>query len=167
MGATFCVGSFWTFDMSNLIDLLGMVVNVLLTIWIVTTIQDRQSNRRVLKDHYIERLIRIQSDYEIFFSRAYAGELVPAETLHWFKLENIRINNLLKFLCTNYQIDHHHLHPYQIDLNRIIVDDPAFTASYNTNNRIIFSGNSKQKLMKFQESNESLFLEMIEKINGY
>ncbi len=152
------------FSPSDFIGLLGIIVNSALAIWIVRTIQNRLKNKRVLKDHFITEIKEIRNDYKACLNQLYSNKTKAYSVIPWFKLMNIKIDDLMGIMHTKYGIDKNKLAPYQINLRELITNNPDFIAQYN-NERVIFSENSRSQFIKFQQTHNSLFNEIIIQIN--
>lgn len=162
MGATFCC---ITFGVDNYIAIGGIVINSVLAIWIVKTIQNRLTNKRVLKDHFIVEIKEIRAEYKSFLNCLYSNKKVAKSVIPWFKLMNIKINDILDLINEKYKIDKTILNPYQNDLRDLITENEDFIRCYESENPIDFSEISKSQIIKFQQDNNRLFNEIIVKIN--
>lgn len=146
------------------IDLLGIVINVALTVWIVKVIQNRLTNKRTLKDFYIADIKDIRTEYADFLKKLHAGLVSGQSVLSWFKSMNMRVNDLMQHVSKRYGIDKQLLNPYQNTLRDLITDDSAFELQY-TSEAIKFSEQTRSKFYQFEQRNSTLFYEIIGKIN--
>jgi hypothetical protein len=152
-------------ETSDCINLLGIFINSILAFWIVKTIQNRLTNKRVLKDHFISEVKDIRNDYKNCLSNLYSSKSLPKLVIPWFKLMNIRVNDLMLILNKKYKIGSSHLLPYQIDLPELITNNEEFIDQFRNESLIVFSEISKIQLLRFQQENNKLFNDLIIKIN--
>lgn len=166
MGTTCCCLNFLcSLDASDWISLLGIVVNSFLAFWIVKTIQNRLTNKRVLKDHFINEVKEIRNEYRNCLSNLYSSKTHPKTVLPWFKLMNIKINDLMNILNKKYKIDTKYLMPYQYDLQELVTNNKDFINQFKEDKSVLFSDISKVQFLKFQQDNNQIFNELIIKIN--
>lgn len=166
MGTTCCcLSSLSSIEFSDWIDLLGIIVNSFLAFWIIRTIQTRLNNKRILKDHFITEMKDIRNDYKSFFTNLYGNQMYPKTPTPWFKLMNIKVNDLLEIMHAKYQIDKTILLPYQLTLQELITNNVDFIKQFKIDKPIKFSEDSRIKFIKFQQENNHLFNDIIVKIN--
>ena len=79
---------------------------------------------------------------------------------------NIKINDLLLFLNTEYNIDKSILVPYQYELQDIISESEEFVLNFRDNIPISFSSKTKNLFVKFQRDHNRLFNNLIVNINN-
>lgn len=161
MGTTDCI----ILNPADWIAIAGILVNSALTIWIVRTIQNRLTNKRVLKDHFIVEIKEIRSEYKCFLNKLYANKMTAQSIIPWFKLMNIKINDIIDLISEKYRIDKTILKPYQNDLRELITENEDFIKMFKSDKPIDFSDNSKNQFIKFQQENNHLFNKIIVKIN--
>ena len=165
MGTICCFIKFLSsLEASDWIELLGVIVNAGLAYWIVRTIQNKLTNKRVLKDHFINEIKEIRNDYKICLNNLYSNNTHPHRVIPWFKLMNIKVDDLMTIIHTKYCIDKDKLKPYQIELQELITNNEDFMAQYN-GEKVVFSQTSRTQLIKFQQSHNQLFNEIIVIIN--
>lgn len=154
-----------TLDASNWIDLAGIIINSILAVWIVKTIQNRLTNKRVLKDHFITEIKEIQKEFRQFFSELYSNRTKPKDCLAWFKLMNIRVSDLLAIASKKYLVGASALDPYLIELRDFISNSQEFTNAFYGNSPITPSESLRSRLILFEQTNNHLFNEVIVIIN--
>jgi len=159
------INIFDTFQASNWIDVLGIIVNSILALWIVRTIQNKLTNRRVLKDHFINEIKDIRGDYKNCLNNLYSGQTVARRVIPWFKLMYIRVDDLMNLISEKYKIDTKALSPYQNELRELITENEDFIKYYDSDKPIVFSENSRSQLIKFQQAHNHLFNDIVIKIN--
>ncbi len=148
---------------SEIIAIVGVIVDAGIAIWIVKTIQKKLTDRRILKDLFINEIKEIREEYKSFLSNLYAGKIVPKDVAPWFKLMNIKINDILGLMSKKIKVDKEKLKPYQVTLREMITEDPDFINGFKDNKPIQFS--NKNQFIKFQQENNQLFNELIVEIN--
>ena len=165
MGTTYCcLRFFFSIDMSNWIDLIGIIVNAGLAYWIVRTIQNKLTNKRVLKDHFINEIKDIRIEYKNCLNNLYSNNTHPQRIIPWFKLMNIRVSDLMALINQKYKIDLKKLEPYQNELRELVTNNIDFINQFKKD-KITFSEASRSALIKFQQSHNKLFNEIIIDIN--
>lgn len=152
-------------SISDWISIIGIIINSSLFIWLVITIQNRLTNKRVLKDHFITEIKDIRSEYKIFLNNLYSNNTRVKSVIPWFKLMNIKVIDIMRTINEIYKIDENILNPYQNELRELITENEDFISSFNLEQNIIFSDNSKTKIIEFQQKNNSLFNRLIIEIN--
>lgn len=150
---------------SDLITVLGIIVNAFLAIWIVRQIQNRLNNKRILKDHFIQEIKDIRNEYRAFLNNLYSNKVLPSEVIPWFKLMNIRINDIMLIINAKHNIQIDIFNPYKIDLKNQITDNTAFINNFISNNPIILASTSKNRFYKFEQRNSHIFNDVIILIN--
>ena len=76
MGTTCsCLNFFSSLEAADWIALFGVLVNAGLAYWIVRTIQNNLTNKRVLKDHFINEIKEIRNDYKTCLNNLYSNKL--------------------------------------------------------------------------------------------
>lgn len=163
MGAIFdhCI----VFNTSDIIDISGIVVNIGLTIWIVIKIQNNLTNKRVLKDHFITEIKEIRAEYKIFFNNLYSNNITAKSIIPWFKLMNIKVNDIMELMNKKYKINKDTLSPYQNELRELVTNNKDFEKEYQSEFPITFSENSKSEFIKFEQNYNSRFNKLIIEIN--
>lgn len=153
-----------TLKTGDWIALLGVIINSALAYWIVRTIQYKLTNKRVLKDHFINEIKDIRNDYKTFLNNLYSNSTQPQRVIPWFKLMNIKINDLMTHINTKYKIDKNKLKPYQIELPDLITNNEDFITQFNSD-KVTLTESSRTQLIKFQQLHNQLFNEIIIEIN--
>jgi len=165
MGTACGINELKSFQPSDWIDLIGILVNSLLAIWIVRTIQSKLTNKRVLKDHFINEIKEIRNDYKTCLNNLYTSQSVAKRVIPWFKLMYIKVDDLMKLINQKYAIDKKMLSPYQNELRELITENEDFIKQYETGKPITFSEDSKSQFIKFQQSYNHLFNDIIIRVN--
>lgn len=155
----------WNLDFSNIIDVLAIIVNSALAYWIVKTIQNKLTNKRVLKDHFISEIKDLRLDYDECVKSAYAGTLEPKNITRWFKIENIKKNHLLKYLGDIYGVEIRDLNKFHVELRELFTNSPEYTANYRGNVPLLFSISTKREIDKLNIKYYHVFNKIIIEIN--
>ena len=71
------------------INIASVIVNICIAIWITHILQNKFTNNRTLKDHFINEIKDVRAEYKGFLNRLYSNSTNPKELLPWFKLMNI------------------------------------------------------------------------------
>jgi hypothetical protein len=151
---------------TDLVSIFGILVNAGLAFWIVNTIQKKVTDRRILKDHFINEIKEIRNDFTLYLTALYRGQVKVKEILPWFKLMNIKINDLTSLICQKHKcIDKDPLSPYQIDLANLITESKDFNGQYKHGDKFVLSEELRNELIVFQQNNHNLFNTLIIKIN--
>lgn len=165
MGRTSCcIIFFCSLEPADWIALFGVIVNAGLAYWIVRTIQNKLTNKRVLKDHFINEIKEIRNEYKTCLNNLYSNCTHPHRVIPWFKLMNIKVDDLMIIIQKKYFINRDILKPYQIELQELITNNEDFMAQYNAE-KVVFSQNSRTQLIKFQQLHNQVFNEIIIIIN--
>ena len=165
MGIACCCVTEPMFDIGNYIDVIAIIANVLLTIWIVLVIQDRSNNKRILKDYYINEIKELKNDYKVYLTNLYLCKVSPKNIIPWFKLMNIKVTDIMDEINCIYKIDKNTLNPYQNELRDLLTDNEDFNNQFN-DEKLNLSTTSKNSLIKFQQEKNKLFNQIILKINN-
>ena len=166
MGITLCscIEQPDSMKISDWIAIGGIAVNAILAVVVIITVQNKFTNRRVLKDHFIDEVKEIRNEYNEFLTELRSNTMHPHKIIPWFKIANLKVNDLMKILKKKYKIDQNYLKAYQIDLNTQISNNIDFMAHY-THGQVIFSTPSKNQIIRFQQKHNQLFNELIVLIN--
>ena len=153
------------FSITDLVSIVGILVNAGLAYWIVRTIQNNLTNKRVLKDHFIAELKEIRNEYKTCLSNLYSNKSNSKSIIPWFKLMNIRVTDLVNYLNKKYKVDLVALNPYQNELRELVTNNADFISQFKSKKPIVFSDISRLSLIKFQQEHNHIFNDLIVKIN--
>lgn len=154
-----------TLESADWIALVSIIINALLAIWIIKTVQNKLANKRVLKDHLISEIKDIRFEYRNMFQQLTNDKLRPQGVVPWFKLMNIRTKDLLSIANDKYNVKEDILEPYQIELRKVITELQEFIDCYKKNNKICLSPPSKGLIIKFQQRHNKIFNMLIIAVN--
>ena len=170
MGTTCCcLNPFASMQASNWISLIGILINSILAYWIVKTIQNKLTNKRVLKDHFILEVKEIRAEYLICLTNLCNNNTHPENVIPWFKLMNTKVKDLMKHISKKYRVSETVLLPYQNELRELITNNDDFTNQFkdkkDKNLPVEFSDNSRHTFIKFQQEHNHIFNDIIVLIN--
>jgi hypothetical protein len=149
----------------DIITIFGIVVNLFLARWLIKTLQNNLTNKRYLKDHLICEIKELRLEYRKFLNDLYYGKLKPKNITPWFKLMNIKTQDIMDILERKYEIDIGTLKTYQIELRNLVTEQKEFNENYRENKNIILEDLSLKELLVFQQKNNSKFNTLIIDIN--
>ncbi|MDL2320143.1 hypothetical protein LJC45_03320 [Alistipes sp. OttesenSCG-928-B03] len=78
---------------------------------------------------------------------------------------NIKTSDLLNVFADRYGINKNYLAPYRDELNELVTESEDYANKYKENELIVLSETTKLRLIRFQQTNNKLFTEIIMKIN--
>ena len=150
---------------SDIISIVGLVINTVLSIWIVKTLQNNLANKRYLKDFLIAEVKELRADYRKFLDELHLGKLKPRKIIPWFKLMNIKVQDTMAIVSSKYKIDKDTLKNYQVELRNLVTEFEEFIANHKENKDVKLGDNSLEDLIKFKQNNDSKFISLIVRIN--
>lgn len=145
-------------------NLCGIVVNAILAVWIVNTLQKRQNNERFIKEHFIQEVKGLREDLKRQMNLLYLGRMKKAESVTRMKLVGIKAANIVNILQNCFFLDCSDLNNHLVNLNRVITDDEHFIHGTDENLRLTIG--SKRKLLELQESFYNSFNNYIIQVNS-
>jgi len=152
-------------DNGDYINILAIVINSILAIWIVRNLQKNLTNKRFLKDHLIQEIKDLRIEYKNFLNDLNSGYIKPKKVAPWFKLMNIKVQDTMEIVSDKYKIEKSYLSNYQIELRDLVTELDEFNSNYKENKQLKLESQSLRELIKFQQENNSKFNEIIIKIN--
>lgn len=151
-------------QISDWINIVSIIVNIGLTLFIVRSVQNKQNNTRVLKDFMISEVKEIKANYKELFKKIQHDKIQPSLIIPWFKSSNGNVNDTMRILNDKFGIEKNKLKPFQFELNKLITDNDDYTSQFNTN-YVTFSQKSKDIFSAFENKYNKLFTELIISIN--
>jgi hypothetical protein len=155
----------FSLEFSDYIEIFGIIVNFILAIWIVQTIQNKLTNKRVLKDHFICEIKELRLEYNDYIKNCYAGNLIPQETLRWFKLINIKTIHLMNDVQDLYKVSCPELTSFHNDLRDIITNSTEYSTNFRPNTPVVFSSITKRQMDLIQLTHYGLFNKLVRLVN--
>lgn len=154
----------WTNIVSVIVNIISVIVNTFIAVWVVRILQNKLTNNRTLKDHFINEVKEIRSEYRTFLNNLYSNSTNPKQLLAWFKLMNIKVGDLISTMSPRYNIPKDFLYPYQNDLRELVTNSDDFERCFR-DNILSLTEVTKIELTRFQQENQRLFNDLIIKIN--
>lgn len=139
-------------------------MNILIAVGIAYVLQNKFTNKRTLKDHFISEVKEIRSEYRTFLTDLYSNTSSPRELLSWFKLMNIKVGDLISIVNQKYEIPENFFNSYQIELRELVTNSEDFERCFRSN-RLNLSESTRRDLTRFQQEHQRLFNDLIIKIN--
>jgi len=149
----------------TLITGLGILINSGIALYIVSNIQKNQVNKRLIKDHLISEIKDIRNDYKDLLSNLTNGVILPSSILPWFKLMNIKINDIMSLAKKKYNVETDYLKPYTDDLRDLITENKEFEAIFNSTTSVSLSNGFRMNIIAFQQKHNHLFNELVIDVN--
>lgn len=149
----------------HILEIVGMLVNSALAIWIVRTLQKNLADKRVLKDHFIIEIKEIRKLYENIVFDLNRSASKPKDLIPLFKLYSVQTKSLMTLVYDAYEIDPYLLKPYQIELRELVTEMSEFIEGFQDNVVLNLGATSRNQLMVFHQKNQCLFNEIIILIN--
>ncbi len=150
---------------SEIIDIISIIVNIILTWRIVYVVQNKLNNKRVLKYHYISEIKVIREEFRYHLNSLFSNNISPKNIIPWYKLMSIKLSNLSIDLYDSYNTELYVFNEYQNKLRDLITDSNDFITQFN-NEKLIVSVELKNEIIKFQQINSRTFNDLIVKINN-
>lgn len=152
------------FDLSNLINLLGIITNVFIAIYIVKKVQESSINKRSIKDYFINEICDIENEYKKFYNSLLKGQVKPQKVLEWFKALNIRTDSITTTLSRKYDIDCNSLKNYRSNLLNLVTESSCYEENYN---EPFFepSDDLKYQIFVYMQRNNTVFKDLVILIN--
>jgi hypothetical protein len=115
---------------SDVINLAGIVVNIIIGAAIVFIIQKRLSDDRGVKDYFIKEVCDIKDEYSKFINKLFNSGVTTKHTLEWFKSISTRISQLEHFMEYELQIDSPSILILNRELHQIVTSSTEFNNSF-------------------------------------
>ncbi len=161
-----CIAFLKSIDISDWISIIGIIVNALITLYIVDSVQRKLNNNRILTDHFIAEIKILRDDYRLFFKELEANTIQTSKILTWFKSMSIKTNDLLEIIHSkNSRIDKDVFLTYNNELRDLITDHPDYTKSFQSNKILVVSECLGIKLLQFKQQRDNIFNKTIVIIN--
>ncbi len=153
------------FSSSDIINIINIIVTTATTIIIVVIVTKKITDDRVLKNHLISEINGIRLEYRDFLKNISTGKITPKTVSPWFKLMNIKTQDLMMLIEEKYKIDKSVLSPFQLELLMLITEMDEFNSAYSSNDAISLNPSSLNRIIKFQQNYSNRFNKLIVSIN--
>lgn len=151
-------------ETSDWIEIISIAVNAILGILIVVVISNRISNKRALKDYFINEIKDIRDCYKKFLNELLSGKYDFNATNNWFQIINIRFINLENVLNENYKNFKLPSKELNQELRDLLTSSEDFNNSFKKPSIVISQLLKQQIFKKHSEISTSLIYTVI-KIN--
>ena len=150
---------------NNIISIISIIIQSLIAIWVVKTLQKRLAKQRYLKEHLIQEVKLIKDEYKTFLQNLQTGRIRPKYVAPFLKLMNTKIEDLNEIMYLKYDFDKYELKEYHIEIRNLVTNIEEFNNNYKDNELIELDNESLNKLILFQQNNYCKFNKTIVKIN--
>ena len=149
---------------SDWINVSGIAVNAILGIAIALIIK-RISNKRAIKDYFMNEIKNIREDYRKFLIDLFGGKFTFNSTNNWFQVMNMRLINLEETLKNIHKISNFGAKDLNHDLRDIITNHQDFNDAFNKSS-VTISQLHKQEIVKKQAEISKSLMDTIIDINN-
>ena len=130
-------------DIGNLIDVLSIIANIFIALYITNILQKKLDNSRANKDYLINIISEYRITYDHFIKDLFSDKLNNKEIIQWFKIMTINIETLKE---NDDQCIYDTLLLEHINLRNIITNSDDFNNQF-TNDCIVLSNSLKNKII--------------------
>ncbi|MEP0984400.1 hypothetical protein [Ekhidna sp.] len=116
-------------DSPEIVELSGILVNVILGIIIVILVQKKLSDERGIKDYFITEIGEIKTEYNKFINKILFNKNDPQFILEWFKTMSMRIQQLEYFLKDELKIKNLDNQSSNRRIHKILTNSEEFNES--------------------------------------
>jgi hypothetical protein len=152
---------------SDLISLLGIILNIILVFWITTTIQGRMNNSRLLKDFFMNEIKCLKNDYDVYISGLLNDENLPKNIKSDFNNYDLSFNNLIHHLNSKYSVNLDYFFDFSYELQVLIDNDDCYLTNFKENKKFHFNEETKKKIEGYKSKHFMIFYNLIVQINDY
>lgn len=154
-----------TLQASDWINVTSIVVNAIIGIILVVIVSKRISNKRALKDYFINEIKDIREDYRNFLNELFGERCSFISTNSWFQVMNMRLINIEKALKENDSKFSLKAKKLNQSLRDIITDHEDFNNSYKKAH-VTLNQEHKQTIVKKHSEISFALMKTIVKINN-
>lgn len=155
------------FTLTDSIEVLSIIVNVVIGLLIVFIIQKRQSDDRGIKDYLTREIEALTVDYRVLKKKLYAGECKVLYIQEWFKGVTSQITTI------NFFIEHHlkenpgdAIQKAHRKIHQIVTDSSEFNEAYKSvGQKVKLSPTTKSKVTDAFKELKHAILDKMVKIN--
>jgi hypothetical protein len=157
------------YDVLGLIAAFGSLfvsaVGVLVTLWLVTVVQNGINNRRLIKDHFIKEVLEIRKDYLDLLRKLEEGEVSPKQVPYLFQQINIRVVDLMPILQREFNLVKDNISDYHVKVLGRVTEIREYTRKFKGNGKVFREAESKEQLQEIHGSSIGVFNSLIMQIN--
>ncbi|WP_060872730.1 hypothetical protein [Myroides odoratus] len=137
---------FQNLESGNIVDIFAIIFNLILAVWVINNLQNKQSNQRALKDYYIEEIRRVKEMYIDFFKNCHRSDELTCVSLkkdikylssHFQYLINDLNDNLIN--DSEKKIDITSIEEFLSNLEQSITDSQEFVNSFDSGAEFSFN----------------------------
>lgn len=152
-------------EVSDIINIISIFVNIGIAVFVAYFIQNKITNNRYVKDHIIGLINSNSADYEMFLKNIRNGNLNRKEINQDFKYFSIKfitldttVNNFLKTDNSNFQ-------PSNRNIHRIVTNSVEYNNTI-TNSKVKLNFNTLNQLNTIHKDWSLLMTDTILKVNS-
>ncbi|MGQ3644445.1 hypothetical protein ACQ1R0_05780 [Ornithobacterium rhinotracheale] len=149
-------------DVLSVISISFSFFSVLFTLFV----NRKASDNRYLKGIFIDKILKLEEDYNCFFLKIYQSSIKAKEIYPELKILRKK-DMFLEYLKNNYSIDNEDFLKNHNDLRDFFEEKEEFKEAFKKNDPVFFSEENKNQLIRLQENYGGVFLEKIIKVNNY
>lgn len=146
------------------IGVLEIIVTAFVAVWIVRSVQRKQENDRVLKDHLAHELINLRADVRTFLEKLMNGTIKAQHIKREHHLLSIRMRDILGALNKKYGVDKQKLKAYRSPLLKIVEEDEDYQQKCQGDELVSLSKETTLKLHEIRINNDHVFNDILLKI---
>lgn len=155
-------------EVGDIINIIGILINLICVILIAVFFQNIQVNSRTLKDYYIKEFDDKIKEVSIFLLDIEANTLNPKDVVAKFINHIASLNNLSLILSKQYKINIDHFLQGLVVLQRIIEDDVNFANNFAINSETSLLPETQNDIKSYRiEELESEIYTIVNSINNH
>lgn len=153
------------FDWAEGISLFSIVVNVVLVVWIVDSINKKDLRKTRDRNFILSELKLFREDLKKLFQNLYNSNMKAKELNSWLKLLNIKLNEIAKLSSEKLDQDMDGLKGVVIYLRAELTELEEYEKAYQSNKEIPSTLKVKSILLKTQSIYYPKLIEAVSRIN--
>lgn len=155
------------FELSDIISIIEIVVNIFLAVMIGHYIQKNQINSRTLKDYYIQEIVKLQDEIINYLNVIEVTQIEPQIATSWFRSKSAKISNLASELNERYNIDCGLLVQDFIDLQNDVENDTNFIRNFIGNLQTRLTNSTIININEYRDNKTKVFHKLVGQVNDY
>ncbi|KQB37103.1 hypothetical protein [Flavobacterium aquidurense] len=155
------------FELSDIISIIEICVNIALAFFLANFIQKNQVNSRTLKDYYIREMTNVHSELLKFLDDLDSNQINPQDVENCFFRLVANTNNLILCIEERYKLDSHTITQNILDLQSQIENDINFQTHYRANQGTNLTNNTINDIRTFRVNKLKTFHDLNNSINDY